>query len=49
MQIDVHVGFYYGIFHYYLQRFSVAEERRISQEIELQSYLNSLIIDEKKR
>lgn len=36
-------------FHYYLQRFNVAEERRISQEIELQSYLNSLIIDEKKR
>lgn len=31
------------------KRFSVAEERRISQEIELQSYLNSLIIDEKKR
>ena len=31
------------------QRFSVAEERRISQEIELQSYLNNLILDDKKR
>lgn len=38
-----------NIFFIILQRFSVAEERRISQEIELQSYLNSLIIDEKKR
>ena len=34
---------------YYLQRFNIAEEKRISQEIELQSYLNKLIIDEKKR
>ena len=33
----------------FLQRFNVAEERRISQEIELQSYLNNLIIEEKKR
>ncbi|PFX19668.1 STIP1-likey and U box-containing protein 1 [Stylophora pistillata] len=31
------------------KRFSVAEERRISQEIELQSYLNNLILDDKKR
>ena len=35
--------------YYYLQRFSIAEEKRISQEIELQSYLNNLIIEEKKR
>ena len=32
-----------------MQRFSIAEEKRISQEIELQSYLNNLIIEEKKR
>lgn len=38
-----------NFFNFILQRFSVAEERRISQEIELQSYLNGLIIDEKKR
>lgn len=31
------------------KRFSIAEEKRISQEIELQSYLNNLIIEEKKR
>lgn len=35
--------------YYYLQRFNIAEEKRISQEIELQSYLNNLIIEEKKR
>lgn len=27
----------------------MVEEKRISQEIELQSYLNNLIIEEKKR
>ncbi|XP_068672027.1 E3 ubiquitin-protein ligase CHIP-like [Montipora foliosa] len=31
------------------KKFNVAEERRISQEIELQSYLSNLIIEEKKR
>lgn len=31
------------------KRFNVVEERRISQEIELQSYLNNLIIKDKKR
>ena len=31
------------------QKFNVAEEKRISQEIELQSYLSNLIIEEKKR
>ncbi|KAK2571952.1 E3 ubiquitin-protein ligase CHIP [Acropora cervicornis] len=32
-----------------INRFSVVEEKRISQEIELQSYLNKLIIEEKNR
>ena len=31
------------------KRWTVQEEKRISQEIELQSYLNKLIMDDKER
>lgn len=31
------------------KRFSLMEERRIAQEIELQTYLNKLIMDDKER